>query len=65
MNTDELDNDGLDADEVDVEVEDWEPEDWDIEDMGASRVNERLGVEAYAHHNECAFQMWWLEEGRW
>ncbi len=26
---------------------------------------ERLGVSAYAHHNECAFQMWWLEEGRW
>ena len=26
---------------------------------------ERLGVSAYAHHNECAFQIWWLEEGRW
>jgi hypothetical protein len=26
---------------------------------------EKLGVSAYAHHNECAFQMWWLEEGRW
>jgi hypothetical protein len=62
MNTDGLEDDDLD---IENEVEDWEPEDWDIDDMVASRVNEKLGVEDYAHHNECAFQMWWLEEGRW
>jgi len=58
---------------VDIDPRDWEEgceEDWeeqefdevydDIEDASV----EQVGIEAYAHHNECAFQMWWLEEGR-
>ncbi len=54
---------------VDLDPRDWEEEeDCDDEvydeDFEEPQV-ERLGVSAYAHHNECAFQMWWLEEGRW
>ena len=36
---------------------------FDDEDIESAPV-ENLGIRAYAHWNEEAAQMWWLEEGR-
>jgi hypothetical protein len=36
---------------------------FDYEDIESAPV-ENLGIRAYAHWNEEAAQMWWLEEGR-
>ena len=53
---------------VDLDPRDWEEEvdcDDEVYDDIEDAPVEQVGIEAYAHHNECAFQMWWLEEGRW
>ena len=55
---------------VDLDPRDWEE---DCEEQEIDEVYddiedapvERLGIEAYAHWNEDARMMWWLEEGRW
>jgi hypothetical protein len=49
----------------DCEEEEEEFENPDLDDIEFIAPRERVGVEAYSQWNEQAFQMWWLEEGRW
>ena len=44
-----------------VEEEEWDDEPYDELDQLEHNM---VGVEAYAHHNEEARLMWWMEEGR-
>ena len=58
-----VDLDLLDWEEVIEEEFDDDDEVFDNEDIESAPV-ENLGIRAYAHWNEEAAQMWWLEEGR-
>jgi hypothetical protein len=57
-----VDLDPLDWEDV-IEEEFDDDEEFDFEDIEFAPT-ENLGIEAYAHWNEQAAQMWWLEEGR-
>ena len=63
MNTEvELELDNL-PENQDCEEEEFENP--DLDDIEFIAPRERVGVEAYSQWNEQAYQMWWLEEGRW
>lgn len=57
-----VDLDPLDWEDV-IEEEFDDDEEFDFEDIEFAPTK-NLGIEAYAHWNEQAAQMWWLEEGR-